>query len=374
MIYKVRKEIDPNHLNLRWLIENPHPGTTQFVEERLEEIRMEDIYRMLKYPNFIHLIMTRLRILNSPYLSKNSEAIHLLMKNPELIDWYMLSANPSSKALEIIEENIINEQNQINTATTVFQKLQIQCERVYSEYPAFWRLLATNTNPKAIEIIEKYYSKLTPFCIDSECIDFWCDLSRNSNAVHLLEKYPRYIDWRSILKNPKAVHLIEQNLDKIDEDDWPLLSGNPGAVHIFENPEYLDKIDDWSYLSQNPEPKAIQILEKNLDKVVWESFSKNPSAISILLQILKEEKEVKKKRENNESVNKQDYKYYDYFDKIDFSRLSLNPAIFELDTQGLKERCDVYRKELIEKAMHPHRMIALLDQEGIDLEDLEDYF
>jgi len=372
MIYKVRKEIDPNHLNLRWLIENPHPGTTRVMEERLEEIAMEDICRMLKYPNFIHLIMTKLSMLISPYLSKNPDAIYFLIKNPEYIDWYMLSTNPSSKALEIIEENIINEQNRMNTGTTNI--LPIQCDRVYSDYPAFWRLLATNTNPKAIEIIEKYYSKLTPFCIDSECIDFWCNLSKNPNAVHLLEKYPRYIDWHSILKNPKAVHLIEQNLDKIDQDDWPLLSGNPGAIHIFENPEYLDKIYDWSYLSQNPDPKAIQILEKNLGKVVWESFSKNPGAISILLQILEEEKEVKKKRKNNEFVNPADYKYYDHFYKIDFSRLSLNPAIFEVDTQGLKERCDVYRKELVEKAMHPRRMIALLDQEGIDLEDLEDYF
>ena len=127
MIYKVRKEIDPNHLNLRWLIENPHPGTTRVMEERLEEIAMEDICRMLKYPNFIHLIMTKLSMLISPYLSKNPDAIYFLIKNPEYIDWYMLSTNPSSKALEIIEENIINEQAKF------IQSLQDKCQNYEKE-------------------------------------------------------------------------------------------------------------------------------------------------------------------------------------------------------------------------------------------------
>ena len=366
MIYKLRKGIDPNHLNLRWLIDNPHPGTTQLVEERFEDIEMEDMYRILQYPNFIHLISSRLRILNSHYLSKNPQAIYLLMQEPELIHWDMFSTNPHPLAMEIIEQNIVY-------GRFVKNKMVIQCPQIYSNVPSYWRLLATNSNPKALEIIEKYYTKLhCPDLDHAEHIDFWRHLNKNLNAIPLLEKYPQNIYWDVIIENqnPNAIYLIEKNLNKIG--DWNRFAGNPNAVSIIE--QHLHKINDWYYLAGNP--KAISILEKNLDKLDaldWKHFTENPSAISILVQIMKQQNEVKKRRENNEPVNPEDYPYYDYFNKVEYISLSINPAIFELDYQGLKERCDLYRKELVEKAMHPNRMIALLDQEGIDLEDLEDY-
>jgi hypothetical protein len=254
--------------------------------------------------------------------------------------------------------------------------------------------LATNTNPKAMDLIEQYYPKFNSLFLDSEFVEFMRDLSRNKNAVHLLEKYPYCINWETILENPnpKAVEIIEKNLDKIYEDDWPLLSGNPAAVHIFEKPENLNKVYDWGYLSKNP--KAMHILVNNWEKVDWVTFSRNPSAIHIIIQLLQEQKdydirymkniEIKEKfgdhtyylyenHEENHTIYRSLYKYYDDFYKIDYHSLSMNPAIFEEDYQGLKERCDIYRKELMEKAMHPSRMIALFDQ-GIDLEDLEDYF
>ena len=387
MIYKLRKEIEVSQLNLKRLINNPHPGTSKILAENLDELDMDDFYEMLEYPNFMELIITRLSIiLNSPYLSKNSDAMHILIKDPYLIDWAMLSTNPSSKALEIIEENIINDNNTYSGSTR--KELAIQCNRIYSDYPSFWRLLTTNTNPKAIEIIEKYYYKLYPLEFDAEeVIDFWTDLCRNPNATHLIEKYPHYIDWKTILENPspKAVEIIEKNLDKIYEDDFPILSGNPSAVHIFEKPENLNKLFDWSYLCKNLNPKAIDIIVNNWDKVDWFAFSQNPSAIHIILQLLQEQKDytvrsmknikIKQKinHEQNHNIYRSIYKYYDDFYKIDYLSLSKNPAIFELDYLGLKERCDIYRKELIEKTMHPSRMIALLEK-GFDLEDLEDYF
>jgi len=222
-------------------------------------------------------------------------------------------------------------------------------------------------------LIEKYF-KLNEedFNFDSDPIEFWEILSKNENAIDLLEKYPDYIDWETILENqnPKAIEIIEKNLDKIYVDDWPILSGNPKAIHIFKDPEYLKKVYEWSYISKNE--KAMPILQDNLDKVEWGSFSSNPSAINILLQIIKEEKEYNNKIKNNEQINTKEYKYFDYFNKIDYGGLSRNPAIFELDKQGLKERCDIYREELIEKAMHPLRIQKLLDM-GIEIEELENY-
>jgi len=134
---------------------------------------------------------------------------------------------------------------------------------------------------------------------------------------------------------------------------------------------YLKKVYDWSYISKNE--KAISILQDNLDKVEWGSFSSNPSAINILLHIIKEEKEYNKKVKNQEEINTKDYKYFDYFNKIDYGGLSRNPEIFELDKKGLKERCDIYREELMKKTMHPLRIQKLLDM-VIDLDDLDFYF
>ena len=370
MIYKLRNEIDVEYLPLTWLIDNQHPGTAKIIEENLESFSMEDLHYMLQYPHLMDIITKRLYILNSQYLSKNSDAIHILIQNPDLIDWYMLSTNSSSKALEIIEQNIINDMNKKKGIETKKQ-LSIQCDQIYSDCCAFWRLLATNTNPKAVELIEEYYKLNLHFNLDSVTIGLWRYLSKNEHAAHLLEKYPQYIDWETILENQKAVHIIEKNLDKIYVDDWPILSGNPAAIHIFEDPEYLKKVYDWSYISKNE--KAMSILQDNLDKVEWGAFSSNPSAINVLLQIIKEQKEYNNKIKNHEEINTKNYKYFNYFNKIDYRGLSRNPAIFELDYQCLKERCDIYREKLIEKVMHPSRIQKLLDM-GIEIEELEKYY
>ena len=76
------------------------------------------------------------------------------------------------------------------------------------------------------------------------------------------------IDWEWLSRNPNAIHLLEQNLDKID---WDVLSENPNAIHLLE--QNFDKVD-WGDLSDNP--NAIHLLEQNLDKVHWRYLSNNP--------------------------------------------------------------------------------------------------
>jgi len=54
------------------------------------------------------------------------------------------------------------------------------------------------------------------------------------------------IDWSKLSKNPKAIHILEKNLDKID---WTNLSLNPNAIHLLEQNQ--DKICSYSF-SGNP--------------------------------------------------------------------------------------------------------------------------
>ena len=123
------------------------------------------------------------------------------------------------------------------------------------------------------------------------------------------------INWECLSMNPNAIHLLEKNLDKIF---WKYLSGNPNAIHLLEkNPNKIN----WYWLALNP--NAIHLLEKNLDKINWD-------------------------------------------------RLSENPSIFELDYETLKERCNIYKEELMQIAMHPSRIQKLLDM-GISIDELDDY-
>jgi hypothetical protein len=42
-----------------------------------------------------------------------------------------------------------------------------------------------------------------------------------------------------------------------------------------------------------------------------------------------------------------------------------------LDYEALKERCDIYKEELIQKAFHPSRIQKYLDM-GISIDELDD--
>ena len=64
-----------------------------------------------------------------------------------------------------------------------------------------WDYLSKNKN--AIDLLEKNVDKID-----------WYWLSQNKNAVNLLEKYPDNINWVCLSENKNAIHLLEKNLDK----------------------------------------------------------------------------------------------------------------------------------------------------------------
>ena len=194
-------------------------------------------------------------------------------------------------------------------------------------------------NPNAIHLLEQNLDKID-----------WSQLSKNPNGIPLLEQNLDKIDWENLSVNPKAIHLLEQNPDKIDWDmlsmnenairlleqnldkvDWDFMSANSEAIHLLErNP---DKIN-WSYLSQNP--KAIHLLEQNLDKIVWYQLLINPNAMHLLKQHL--------------------------IPLLDgwcgcWENLSRNSSIFEIDYAALKQRIEPFKEELIQTCFHPRRLV-----------------
>jgi hypothetical protein len=114
-------------------------------------------------------------------LSRNSnpDAIKILEKTFDKIEWEELSSNPS--AVHILENNPQN---------------------------IYWNELSSN--PNAIHILE---NNITKIC--------WENLSRNPSAIHILEKYPQNICWENLSRNPNAIHILENNIDKVS---WYYLS------------------------------------------------------------------------------------------------------------------------------------------------------
>ena len=95
----------------------------------------------------------------------------------------------------------------------------------------------------------------------------------------------------------------------------------------------FDKIN-WKYLSYNKNPLSIKLLKDNPDKIDWYAISKNPNAIELLL-------------ENS--------------DKIDWYAISKNPAIFTYPYKEIKNNFELLGQEIIEKSLHPKRMLRLMD-------------
>jgi hypothetical protein len=58
--------------------------------------------------------------------------------------------------------------------------------------------------------------------------------------------------------------------------------------------------------------------------------------------------------------------------EIDWCQLSQNPSIFELDYNAIKERCSVYKWELLEVAFHPSRIEKYIAT-GIEMGELSNY-
>ena len=168
---------------------------------------------------------------------------------------------------------------------------------------------------------------------------------------------PTTIDKWSYLSmniNPIAIDLLEKNQEKIN---WYWLSENPNAIHILEqNP---DKID-WHSLSMNP--NAIPILEKNPDKIVWYWLSMNPNAIHMLEQTLSSHSSTSEFNRTTTppfggSIVLQNQ------DKIDWDSIYKNPAIFGIDYKEMEMRMNIIKEELISVALHPDRIAHLFELE-----------
>ncbi len=186
---------------------------------------------------------------------------------------------------------------------------------------------------------------------------------------------PGYEDLQVKDLNPNAIELLTQNFDKIN---WMYLSQNENAIQLLtENPEKID----WTYLSLNS--NAIELLKNNKNKIDNKFISNNPS----YYQIFPERKEYDEERyieyiitlrnlfgniQNNEVYfNSEDCDDMELLEnnqhKIKWDLLAKNPAIFSYDYDEIKNNFQELGEEIIQKALHPKRMLRLMAEYGEDI-------
>lgn len=296
---------------------NPSPDTYDLFKKNVKKLNFG---KLSQNPSAIYILTTNTYRIDESYtgvraapigisknpdinwmeVSSNPNAVELLITNKDDINWDYLCANPSSKAIKLIEKKLEVDPDYINY-------------RILSGNPNAFNLLNKQFNKekglKGEDLEDQNYQKLD-----------WKKISGNPGAIkliqkrwyyekqlkrtdikfyNLLEEFDMIVNWKIVSGNLKAKKLLkakydeEKLLKKVSLDkynalnfkeklDWKKLSANPCAIGIIEeelltNPENQEI--DWNGLSANP--KAIHLLKKYQDKIAWKPLSTNPSIFGI---------------------------------------------------------------------------------------------
>jgi ribosomal protein L24E len=236
-------------------------------------------------PNLIPYLETNPDLIDWYMLSTNSVAIELLKKNKNCIHWSNICLNSHPDAIGLIRNH---HEHYINKWTNKHR-------RIPYDMMLSWENLSQN--PSAIEFLEEYpFNEL--WSVQEPPYDPQQDDPDYAGNVYFETVVPDYqIDWTLMSQNAKGLQLLQKNPEKIIWDSFSNNTDKHAIEVLRENP---DKIN-WYWLSQNPE--AMDVLESNPDKIIWPQLSKNRNAIPLL--------------EANP-------------DKIDWTYLSANPNAIEL--------------------------------------------
>lgn len=233
------------------------------------------------------------------------------------------------------------------------------------------------SNPHAINIIEKYLNKYPNIIDRFSNGEGWIHLSKNYNAVHILEKNIKKVNW-SMASSRLPIWFLEKHPKKIrynwmseNEFAYEIIKNNlpyyKKSCRTYMNPVVYHLLDEddikhnlW-WVSRNP--KAIDFLKKNKDLIIWEWLLCNKNGIDLIKEEMKKGPINKINRyhikgnslrydyrylslnENNEAIeilkNNQHLIYYDWFaaNKSIFKKINyLEHDFFS------SEKMDTYRE------------------------------
>ena len=259
------------------LVKNKHPDAIELLHELLNNgyiLTNFECNYLCTYANMDTISMLQ----NSPYfvmswiyLSKNPQVLDMLMSNPGAINWLNFLTLPSNdKIVKFIEKNL----HIISNDAIYMLSRRTDTIHILEKYPHLinWTILSSNPESKAIDILEKNINKIVWFCFSGNL---------NPRVIDIMEKNLDKIVWKSVLcyENDKVIDFVNKYEDIIlNKVDIKIISSSYNAINIIE--KNIDKVD-WKKLCYNTHPKAIEILENNIEKVNWAYLTYNNKALSL---------------------------------------------------------------------------------------------
>lgn len=327
-------------------------------------------------------------------LSGHPEAIHLLERDAENIDYIELSYNPAAvhmfekaykKGNYILMDYHYNFNKQNNKGEDIHRSICLH--NVFE-------------NPAAVSFIERNFGYLFDPHYRPSLVDYMYDLRRvlisalckNENAIHLLEKiHPDYLNLESLLKNKNGYQILSKNeklrteLFESGDTDWLCFHNEWSLKFLMSyNDSIIYEARHWMSLHYNESDYAVSILLKNIDKIDWDTlcFNKNPRVVELLRQN-KDKINWKNICQNSSAIDLieekareiQDLSYGVFYETFDISTLAENPSVFTIDTDAMKSQIDFadnpelpldeepnisFVEELVRKTLSPQRMARYL--------------
>ena len=274
-------------------------------------------------------------------VSRNSKAIELLKKYPDLVDIEGLCANTHEDAIKLFEEHIERKNHIFDKAIKDQHTLnyyQLNISRRNREYHEKAKVLnkeieSIRERKKQVEEKkEKYSAYYTD--INNANKNFASGIKSlfvdtDNGAIDLLKEKTAnnaLIDS----SNEDAIDLVKKEIiTKIRKPDDEISAKSIKKEFELLKEGIFKKYINWCSLSANPSDNAFTFLKENMQNIKWRCMSDNTNVNAI--ELLKERVIV----EDGLKVNGT-YESINVHDKIDWVKLSSNPKAIDLILEKIK--------------------------------------
>ena len=234
--------------------------------KKLKEDRVSITSKLLKKdedfspisPKFIKDLRDKTLLENSA-LKLSISDYKLMCRNDKVLNMMAIALNkPKAKLKKFCKYISVFEENISESSKSIAHKINGPITNLPTEVRSI-------ILDKFAEILPTKYVLLD--WIDENKLD-WTFLSRNPNAIDLLENNQDKVDWSELSSNHNAIDLIKERIEY----------ENSLTKEEYNDLYFEDKIN-WYNLSKNP--NAIELLTNNQDKIYWKYLSENPNAIDL---------------------------------------------------------------------------------------------
>ncbi len=279
------------------------------------------------------------------HLSMNPRAYVDIVGSPATIDWWLICSNKDSRVLSFVEghlasirKNVMDGFREISHNPNAIGMLLRNRDMIHidglsgNENEAagdlMWDMIKGGEMPHWYNLCKNPANWAIDRIEEDDIID-WIGLNQNTNprVKEILLANPDYIHWDILSGNRSkwAMDMLGGNPDMIN---WDELSGNPYGVEFLRH--RMEEVN-WRMLSTNS--GAMELLEGNIGRVDWQGMSENDGIVDLL----------ERHPEYVNNINDNGWRY----------GIAGNPAIYELDYDGMYSRCNVYKEEMMSRLAHP---------------------